>query len=456
MASDSSRPNRTGSWWPPTCTGPCWNSVLCTLEGSPLPNTRAGFRRSTLCRRLGSVGFRFGKSFRIPGGFRLNVSKRGLGASWGLKGFRIGAGPRGTRVSAYIPGTGLGWTSSFGGGRSAPSSWHLPRGSGSTIERAARVRQRQLEAQAREFARFEERQRAAHEVAWFENHLALLESLHKEASSPWDWLAIASSAAPIEPTLQRANEMIAAQALANWRPTFTDSVMGRKDAIRRDLQENVETARAQDWATYQAAIAHHHQELARWNWFVQLAKGITEGDIAAYDAALEYLSPFAELHQLGGAIEATAVAPLVAEARIRVHGEQVVPSELLSLTKTGKVSKKKMPTARFWELYQDHVCSAIFRVGRELFSLLPIEVALVHGRGLVLDSATGKHEEQTLVSVALTRSEFSALAFEHIDPSDALEKFPHAMEFSKRGGLEPVDEIALDAVLEAAGLALPA
>ena len=36
------------------------------------------------------MGFRFHKSFNLGNGFRLNLSKSGVGYSWGVKGFRIG------------------------------------------------------------------------------------------------------------------------------------------------------------------------------------------------------------------------------------------------------------------------------------------------------------------------------------------------------------------------------
>ncbi len=351
-----------------------------------------------------------------------------------------------------MPGTGLGWSSSLGGGRRGSGGGASWSGATRSVERAARTQQRQLEAQARELARFEERQRAAHQVAWFENHLALLTSLHKEAWNTWDWGAVAASVPPPPPPHLRHAEQVAMNALAAWEPSLTDKLMGRIDAIRQSLHSAVEQARAQDWALYQQAVAQHQLEVARWQWFVNLAGGIGRGDLDAYEVALEYLTPFAELQQLGGNIEATALAPLVAEARFRVHGKDVIPAEAVSLTKTGKLSTKKMPMQRFWLLYQDHVCSAAFRVARELFALLPVEVALVHARGWLLDSATGQYVEEPVVSVAFTRAELMALNFDLIDPSDALERFPHAMEFSKKEGLEPVEEISLETVLGAAGL----
>lgn len=57
-------------------------------------------------RRL-VMGFRFRKSIKLGKGIRLNVSKRGVGISGGMKGFRVGVGPRGVRTTTSIPGTGI-------------------------------------------------------------------------------------------------------------------------------------------------------------------------------------------------------------------------------------------------------------------------------------------------------------------------------------------------------------
>ncbi|SJZ95594.1 Protein of unknown function [Cetobacterium ceti] len=63
------------------------------------------------------MGFRFQKSIKLGGGVRLNISKSGLGASIGTKGLRVGTGPRGTRITTNIPGTGIGYTKTFGNKR---------------------------------------------------------------------------------------------------------------------------------------------------------------------------------------------------------------------------------------------------------------------------------------------------------------------------------------------------
>lgn len=62
------------------------------------------------------MGLRFRKSINLGGGFRINLSKSGVGYSWGGKGFRITKTASGkTRATTSIPGTGISYTQEFGG-----------------------------------------------------------------------------------------------------------------------------------------------------------------------------------------------------------------------------------------------------------------------------------------------------------------------------------------------------
>lgn len=55
----------------------------------------------------GSMGWRWRRSIRI-GPFRWNLSKSGVGVSWGIPGFRYGVSSSGRKyISIGIPGTGL-------------------------------------------------------------------------------------------------------------------------------------------------------------------------------------------------------------------------------------------------------------------------------------------------------------------------------------------------------------
>lgn len=57
------------------------------------------------------MGLRYRKSINLGGGFRVNLSKSGVGYSFGGKGFRYTHTARGTnRVTFSIPGTGISWS----------------------------------------------------------------------------------------------------------------------------------------------------------------------------------------------------------------------------------------------------------------------------------------------------------------------------------------------------------
>lgn len=57
------------------------------------------------------MGFRYRKSINLGGGFKINLSKSGVGYSWGGKGFRFTKKAKGgMRKTLFIPGTGVSWS----------------------------------------------------------------------------------------------------------------------------------------------------------------------------------------------------------------------------------------------------------------------------------------------------------------------------------------------------------
>lgn len=61
------------------------------------------------------MGFRYRKSINFGGGFRVNLSTKGVGYSWGVKGYRVTKTADGrTRQTVSIPGTGLSYIEEHG------------------------------------------------------------------------------------------------------------------------------------------------------------------------------------------------------------------------------------------------------------------------------------------------------------------------------------------------------
>lgn len=64
------------------------------------------------------MGLRYRKSINLGGGFRVNLSKSGIGYSWGTKGYRVTKkADGGVRKTYSIPGTGLSWSQDSGKSR---------------------------------------------------------------------------------------------------------------------------------------------------------------------------------------------------------------------------------------------------------------------------------------------------------------------------------------------------
>jgi len=64
------------------------------------------------------MGFRFRRSIRLAKGLRINLSKSGAGLSVGHRGATVNFGPKGERVTAGLPGTGLSYSKTIGPGTS--------------------------------------------------------------------------------------------------------------------------------------------------------------------------------------------------------------------------------------------------------------------------------------------------------------------------------------------------
>lgn len=56
------------------------------------------------------MGFRFGRSFKIVPGVRLNLSGSGASVTLGSRGLHYTVGPRGTRTTISLPGSGVSWS----------------------------------------------------------------------------------------------------------------------------------------------------------------------------------------------------------------------------------------------------------------------------------------------------------------------------------------------------------
>jgi hypothetical protein len=263
-----------------------------------------------------------------------------------------------------------------------------------------------------------------------ENHMEMIVTLHHDAADPSDWAQVIA-AAPPPPAQERENQ--ARRALESYRPSIVERLFGGAKKRHAELEAAISTARAQDEAA-------HREALEQWNHYQQTARGIVEGDLHAYQIAIENLGPFEEIEGIGGKVVTRVVEQTVVEASVFVP-HSIVPTVEQKMLVSGKLSTKDMPKAKYWSFYQEHVCSAALRVARELFHLLPIERVLVDVGTVRLNTATGHMDNDTFLSVDFDRQRLLALNFHRIDPSDAVHTFTYRMDFKKSTGFTPIQPL---------------
>jgi len=309
------------------------------------------------------------------------------------------------------------------------------------MERQERQRQRELERQRKELARMEELERALFEFEEFENYIDVITSIHKDCGPEWDWNEVGSMSRPIEPERKNTHEMNAQRDYEEFKPGMADKLLRKVDAKKEALKAEIDKAGKRDDEEYKLAIADHLNAVSEWEDQRNLSRRILSGEPDAFVEAINAINPFGEISGLGSSAEFSCSDSRIIEAVFFPHGEDVIPKESKSLFKSGRLSTKQMPKSRFYELYQDYVCGCVLRLARELFSMLPIQMALVTAVSPLLNTATGHMEEQPILSVAIPRKTLETLNFAQVDPSDSMDNFVHNMKFLKTKGFQAVQKL---------------
>lgn len=311
------------------------------------------------------------------------------------------------------------------------------------IEREQRRQQRELEKQRIFYEKMQEHEKAILEAQLYENRIDLIQSVHKECGELCDWASIQTNLPPEKPSPSCKHEELAQLELNSFKVGLTDKLLGRGGAKKEALIKAVDEGRVLDKMEYEEALKEHDRTHSEWKALRELAERMLSGDLNAYIDAIKTVEPFSDIGELGSSIRFSVDSSSAVRAILQVRGEQVIPTEIKSVMKSGKLSIKAMPKGKFYEIYQDYVCGSVLRVARELFALLPTELVVVDAIGSLLNTQTGYMEEKTILSVIIPRDTLNKLNFETLDPSDALNNFVHNMNFKKGKGFSEVEPLKI-------------
>lgn len=310
-------------------------------------------------------------------------------------------------------------------------------------ERENRRRQKEYQRLAKDRAKLQEQERALLEVEEYENYIELIQSIHKDVGNDINWSTILKTPSPKDPIKEIKHEAIAINTNNNYKPSLTDRLFNKTEKKKKILKENIESAKAQDNKIHNKNIQKFNQDLKDWENALNLAKSILEGEEKAYLLAIKEMGSFEEIEQLGSELKIDFINKEFLRVNFQVYENRIIPKEIKILLKSGKLSTKNMPQGQFNEIYQDYVCSAVLRIARELFGLLPINKSIINANGAIINSKTGHQENVPILSVFINKDALEKINFDYIDPSDSMENFDCNMKFKKTKGLDPVEELEI-------------
>jgi len=244
-------------------------------------------------------------------------------------------------------------------------------------ERNAKRRARQQEKYVAAVAQARSRQQAADAVREFNARVAHLVALHKSGSPTIDWEERARALGPSVPERIALRESTAQKKLDAYSPWRVTTYLGLGARRRARLKREVELAASEDARDNIAAAQRF--ELATRAHLAQrdLAQRLLSGNKGAAIEAIRSLNPFASISDLGSTVSFSTFSERRIAAEVKVHGETVVPKQTISLLKSGRASVKEMAKGSYYGLYRDYVCSAVLRIARELFAILPVDAVLI-------------------------------------------------------------------------------
>jgi hypothetical protein len=308
-------------------------------------------------------------------------------------------------------------------------------------QREALRSQRELEKQRQYYERMQAVEQAAYEVQVYENYIDVITSLHKEVCDEVDWVQIKNRDLPTKPHREFSNEEKAREKFNSYKPTIFDKVLNRIEKKTNKLYEAIAVGKSLDEKINREVFQKYEEKISEDSEAIEFASRILSGEGTAYIEAIRQIDPFSEINKIGSHIEFKIISDQLIEITLKVNCEDVIPRESKTQLKSGKLSIKKITKTRFYALYQDYVCSAVLRLARETFALLPLEMVIVTAEGDLLNTSTGYFEEKPILSVVIPKDTLSRLNFDLLDPSDSMENFVHRMNFLQTKGFLSIERI---------------
>jgi len=218
-------------------------------------------------------------------------------------------------------------------------------------------------------------------------------------------------------------------------------ILGFAERKRRKLEQALIEARNEDEEENHRKHEDHQKAVSEYEERKELGQRLLASDDEAIIEVIRTVDPFAPMSGLASNVLSKVVGHQRIAVEFEVRGETVVPKQTMTLLQSGRASVKNIPKGDYYRLYQNYVCSAVLRVARDLFAIVPVDAVAVTAKEELLNSQTGHLEMVPILSVFIPRDTFEKLNLDAIDPSDSMSNFIHKMDFRPNIGFRPVEPL---------------
>lgn len=429
------------------------------------------------------MSLRFRKSFKLGGGVKLNLGKKGFSVSAGTRGARITMGTSGTRVTAGIPGTGLSYTKKLDTGSYSSSG----------------MTTRQINAEIRRMEKEEHIHRVESEL---KNELEQYEHFTKIAKYSPNLLTLADweEELKIKPfstknygITEKSNDEFFKAHLKElisgtlyFKNKFSYLTYGSLFSfwiLISNYEKDSNILLAFTILGSMIGFVYGCYQSVKW-YFTKRneAKRLTESDCANLKKSIEEAKsshPELEEHRIAGIkslmlgdysklenqledeitmFEEEALGlkhSFETEISFEINSsnsisldvdlpeiEDVIITDSKKVLKSGKISEKEKSQKVINQEYASGVLGMAFNLAAHTFNVSPsITEVIISGYTQRLNKKTGNTEDDYIYSVTFTKSLFTKINLKEIDPVDAISSFQVKMELNKSFEFKKIEPI---------------
>ncbi len=265
-------------------------------------------------------------------------------------------------------------------------------------------------------------------------------SFHKTCSPSINWDEMRSRIEPITPVRKYEKSIEAKVHFKFYEPNFLIKFLKLEKWMTKFLMLKIVNARKSDKKKFDNEYEIFKSAHVKWDQEKKLADRIYAHEIEAYEEVVLRENTFNKMGNIGASVDLSIIANIL-EVNVKVNDEDIFSKNSYTLLKSGNLSEKEIPKTQFYNTYQDHVCSVVLRLARELTTIFPHDEVLVTASCDFLNPNTGHIEEQVILSAQIPKATLVRLNMNSVDPSDAMKNFRHNMNFKNGVGFGPVEKI---------------